>query len=242
MDWMARAFGLGGITKANDELRPNTADGTTQWQTIRATAADESWNIIMAEHRGRQAAVTQTQETAEPSRGQHEVPPPQGPQMGLQMVHPAQHPPPQQQEEYSGIGNALKFQAQLIHEPLTIMADLLVQRDVQDNAVKQNAFREFATNYTQMRIYIAMVGEQKTITMIHTIGAYYSIRSATNAYQGKIMGFIRDRRATKEPTPICLPQVKAWQWYTGQVNADKEDFMTTRRRPTGTNGGSPHRQ
>ncbi len=60
-----------------------------------------------------------------------------------------------------------------------------------------------------------MVGKQKSVTMIHTIGAYYSIRAATNAYQGKVMGFIGDRRATKEPTPVCLPQVKAWQWYTG---------------------------
>jgi hypothetical protein len=180
----------------------------------------------MAENRGRQAAVTQTQETAEAPRGQHDFPPQQGPQMGLPMAPPVQTPHLQQQEEYSGIGNALKRQAQVIHEPLTIMADLSLQRDVQDSAMKQTAFREFATNYNQMRIYIAMVGEQKTITMIHTIGAYYSIRSATNAYQGKIMGFIGDRRATKEPTPICLPQVKAWQWYTGQVNADKEDFMT----------------
>jgi hypothetical protein len=101
-----------------------------------------------------------------------------------------------------------------------------MQRDIQDNVAKQNAFREFTTNYNQMRMYIAMVGEQKSITMIHTIGAYYSIRAATNSYQGKVMGFIGDRRATKEPTPICLPQVKAWQWYTGHVNTDKEDFMT----------------
>ncbi len=60
-----------------------------------------------------------------------------------------------------------------------------------------------------------MVGEQKTVTMIHMIGAFYSIRATTNAYQGKIMGFIGDPRAKKEPTPVCLPQIKAWQWYSG---------------------------
>ena len=63
------------------------------------------------------------------------------------------------------------------------------------------------------------------MTMIHTLGTFYSIRAATNAYQGKVLGFVGDRRATKEPTPICLPQVKAWQWYTGQVNVAKDDFM-----------------
>jgi hypothetical protein len=61
--------------------------------------------------------------------------------------------------------------------------------------------------------------------MIHTLGTFYSIRMATNAYQGKVMGFIGDRRATKEPTPVCLPQVKTWQWYSGQVNMDKDDFV-----------------
>jgi hypothetical protein len=62
--------------------------------------------------------------------------------------------------------------------------------------------------------------------MIHTIGVFYSIRAATNAYQGKVLGFIGDRRATKEPTPICLPQTKAWQWFSGQAYNDKEDFIT----------------
>jgi hypothetical protein len=70
-----------------------------------------------------------------------------------------------------------------------------------------------------------MVGKQKNVTMIHTLGTFYSIRTATNAYQGKVMGFIGDRRATKEPTPVCLPQVKAWQWYSGQVNMDKDDMV-----------------
>jgi hypothetical protein len=43
--------------------------------------------------------------------------------------------------------------------------------------------------------------------MIHTLGSFYSIRTATNAYQGKVMGFIGYQRATKEPTPVCMPQV-----------------------------------
>jgi hypothetical protein len=74
-------------------------------------------------------------------------------------------------------------------------------------------------------MYLAMVGEQENVTMIHTLRTFYSICTATNAYQGKIMGFIGDRMATKEPTPVCLPQVKAWQWYSGQVNMDKDDFV-----------------
>ena len=175
----------------------------------------------MAEQWGKTAAVTQTQETAGAPLGQQ-----LGTQIGLLVVPPGSPPlPMHQQEEYSGIGNALKRQVQIIHDPLTIMSELAMQRDIQDNAVKQAAFKEFATNYNQMKMYIAMEGKQKSITMIHTIGAYYSIRATTNSYQGKVMGFIGDRRATKDPTLVCLLQVKVWHWYTGQANTDKEDFM-----------------
>jgi hypothetical protein len=196
MDRMARALGLGGTTEADDELRPNDNESVTQGQTVVApAAADDYGNILMAARRGRDVAVTQTQEMAEAPRGQQAIQPPLGPQMGLPLG-PLAPALPHQQEEYSGISTALKRQVQLIHEPLTIMSESAMQRDIQGSTAKQTAFKEFATNYNQMRVYIAMVGEQKSVTMIHTIRAYYSIRAATNAYQGKVMGFIGDRRAT----------------------------------------------
>ncbi len=34
------------------------------------------------------------------------------------------------------------------------------------------------------------------------------------------MTFISDRCATKEPTPVCLPTTKAWEWHTGNTIAD----------------------
>jgi hypothetical protein len=62
-----------------------------------------------------------------------------------------------------------------------------------------------------------MIGDQKSITMIHTLGTFYSLKTATTSYQGKVLAFIWDWRVTKKPTPICLPQTKAWQWYKGQA-------------------------
>jgi hypothetical protein len=100
-------------------------------------------------------------------------------------------------------------------DPAMLEAELKLQRDIQGNGTNQTAFKEFAINYTQLWVYIAMIGDNKTITMIHTLGAFYSLKTATNSYQRKVLVFIRDRRGTKDPTPICLPQTKAWQWYTG---------------------------
>ena len=78
--------------------------------------------------------------------------------------------------------------------------------------------------------------------MIHTLGALYSLKTATNSFQGKVLVFIRDWRATKEPTPICLLQTKARQWYIGQAMDNAEalvnhysdpDARGTWWRPTG---------
>ncbi len=65
-----------------------------------------------------------------------------------------------------------------------------------------------------------MLGGQAPVTMIHTLGVCYSIKSLTSAYQGKMMAFIGNCRTTKEPTPVCLPTTKAWEWYTGNAIAD----------------------
>jgi hypothetical protein len=69
-----------------------------------------------------------------------------------------------------------------------------------------------------------MIGDQKTITMIHTLGVFYSLNQATNAYQGKVLAFIWDRWATRDPTPICLLQTKAWQWSAGKASEDAQSF------------------
>ncbi len=110
-------------------------------------------------------------------------------------------------------------------DPATLEVELKLQWDIQGNAMKQTAFKEFAINNTQLRVYIAMIGDQNTITMIHTLGASYSLKTATNSYKSKVLAFIRDWQATKDPTPICLPQTKAWQWYTGQAMDNMEALV-----------------
>jgi hypothetical protein len=222
MDRVTQALGLGlGRTEEEDSLQPSEGRDldnveTRARPTTTGTGDDESWDMLVAERMGTTMAVTQPQEQEQVvlvQQAQRTIP-------GT-MAQPGTN-----QEEFSGIGTALKRQGHLNYEPITVAVELSLQRNIQGNPTKQAAFQEFATNYTQMRVYLAMVGEQKTVTMIHTIGAFYSIRAATNLYRGKILRFIGDRRATKEPTPVCLPQNKAWQWCVAQVNTDKEDFMT----------------
>jgi hypothetical protein len=127
--------------------------------------------------------------------------------------------------EFLGIRQTLHWLGHTMFDPAILGAELKLQWDIQGNVTKQNDFKEFAINYTQLWVYIEMLGDQKTITMIHTLRAFYSLNMATNSYQGKVLIFIGDWQATKEPTPSCLPQTKTWKWYTGQAMDNAEALV-----------------
>jgi hypothetical protein len=107
----------------------------------------------------------------------------------------------------------------MLYSEDTINAELAVQSGINPgDPASRTAFREFVTNVQQFRVYLAMLGGQPYVTMIHTPGVYFSIAQATSQYQGKVQAFIVDHRATKEPTPVCLPTTKTWEWHTGHAN------------------------
>ena len=69
-----------------------------------------------------------------------------------------------------------------------------------------------------------MLGGETHVSMIHTPGVYCSIASSTSPYQGKVLAFIGNCRATKEPTPVCLPASKSWEWHMGNAITDFDKF------------------
>jgi hypothetical protein len=124
---------------------------------------------------------------------------------------------------YLGLETALKNLGHMLYSEKTIDAELAVQSAVSPgDPASKAAFREFVVNVQQLRVYLAMLGGQPYVTMIHTPGVYYSVAQSTTAYQGKVLAFIGNRRATKEPTPVCLPASKTWDWHTGQAVGDFE--------------------
>ena len=129
--------------------------------------------------------------------------------------------PPAGTDAYSGIGSVLKKLGHTMYDAVTLEAELAVQRGVTPGeATSRQAFKDFVVNVQQFRGYLAMLGGKHVVTMLHTPGAYYSISSATRAYQGRVLAFIGDRRLTKEPTPVCLPTTKTWEWHTGTAVVD----------------------
>ena len=125
-------------------------------------------------------------------------------------------------EAYSGIGSVLKTLGHTMYDTSTLEAELAVQCGITPgDATSHQTFRDFVVNVQQFRGYhLTMLEGKHVVIMLHTQGVYYSINSVKRAYQGRVLAFIGDRRLTKEPTPVCLPTTKTWEWHTGPAVAD----------------------
>ena len=62
-------------------------------------------------------------------------------------------------------------------------------------------------------------------TVMHSPMKFAAISTATGHLQGRIIGFVRDRTATREPTPILLLQRKTWEWVKETVNTDGPSLL-----------------
>jgi hypothetical protein len=81
-----------------------------------------------------------------------------------------------------------------MYGPATIDAELGVQSAViPGDSTLRTGFHNFMANVQQLRIYLAMLGGQLHVTMIHTPGVYYSIKSSMSAecLPGEDDGFYR---------------------------------------------------
>ncbi len=53
---------------------------------------------------------------------------------------------------------------------------------------------------------------------------FVAISKATQHLQGRFIGFVGDRTATKDPTSIVLPQKKIWKWETKTVSSNAAEL------------------
>ena len=58
------------------------------------------------------------------------------------------------------------------------------------------------------------------ITVVHLPMKFAAISAATMHCQGRVIGFVGDRTATRKPSPILFPTIKTWQWVKETVCAD----------------------
>ena len=84
---------------------------------------------------------------------------------------------------YSGIDSVLKKLGHTMYDPATIDAELAVQSGVNPiEPASRRVFRDFVVNVPQFRVYLAMLGGQQHVSIIHIPGVYYSIASAAPTF------------------------------------------------------------
>ena len=87
---------------------------------------------------------------------------------------------------YSGIDSVLHKLGHTMYDPATIFAELAMQSGVTPGEFTSwRAFCDFVRNVPQFQVYLAMLGGQQNVSMIHTSRVYYSIASATAPFKGR---------------------------------------------------------
>jgi hypothetical protein len=119
---------------------------------------------------------------------------------------------------YSGVGAAIRKSG--LGTKMTITQDLAWQQSVKGDPTKINQWKEVMGSIQDFKAYLFIRQESGFATVMHSPLKFAAISVATQHLQGRIIGFVGDRTATREPTPILLPQLKTWQWVKESVFTD----------------------
>ena len=111
-----------------------------------------------------------------------------------------------QASPYSGFDEALTKWG--LSTDTSVRQDLNWQRDVNGDSQKINLFKEIVGGLQEFQTYLLIKPGNAFVTVIHSPMKFVAISEATQHLQGRFVGFVGDSTATKDPTPIVLPQLK----------------------------------
>ena len=107
---------------------------------------------------------------------------------------------------YSGFDEALKRWGP--SGDITTTRDLRWQRDVKGDTQKIKKFQEVVGGLQEFCTYLLMKPGSAFVTVLHLPMKFVAISEATQHLQGRYVGFVGDRTATKDPTQ------STWKWDT----------------------------
>ena len=119
--------------------------------------------------------------------------------------------------EYSGIGSCLDKLGDALHGPDLLIRPVRWQRAVAGDSGKISTFTAEVGSLLTFQAFLMMREGSAMVTTVHSIAKYFSLSAATSRYQGKYIGFVGDRLATREPGPVLLQATKSWAWVKKSV-------------------------
>jgi hypothetical protein len=127
--------------------------------------------------------------------------------------------------EYSGIGSCLDKLGDALQGPELLIRPVRWQRTVAVDSGKISAFTAEVGSLLTFQAFIMMREGSVMVTTVHSIAKYFSLSAATSRYQGKYIGFVGDRLATREPGPVLLQPTKSWAWVKKLVRSNGEEVI-----------------
>jgi hypothetical protein len=119
---------------------------------------------------------------------------------------------------YLGFNKALKKWGKG-NEASTVQ-DLMWQKEVDGDAQKTKQFQDVVGGLQDFRSYLLIKPGSAFVMVLHLPMKFVAISKATQHLQGRFVGFVGDRTATKDSTLIVLPQQKTWMWETKMMSSD----------------------
>jgi hypothetical protein len=98
--------------------------------------------------------------------------------------------------------------------------DLKWQWDVNGDTQKIKQFQEVVGGLQDFRTNLLIKPVSAFVTVLHSPMKFVVISEATQHLQGQYVGFVGDRTATKDPTPIVLLSQSTWKWETKTTSLD----------------------
>ncbi len=85
---------------------------------------------------------------------------------------------------------------------------------------KNKQFKDVVRGLQDFQTYLFIKPGSAFTTVLHSLMKFAAISKATQHLQGRFVGFVGDRTATLDPTPIVLPQQKTWKWEMKTTSSD----------------------
>ena len=118
----------------------------------------------------------------------------------------------------------------------TVAAELKWQRVVNGEPARNDAFMERVLGLQEFKAFAFMKSGSPWVQVGHGLGKFFSLYGTVPELDGKVLMFVGDRGATRDPVAVQPPVQNTWKWVSANVVNDTEAIVTFARGDHGGNG------